>query len=556
MQKINVEIKGKQTAQLQPGTVVGSLLEGNVDSNGLPYIGALVNNDTASLTYPLTVNCEVEFITMADPHGWRIFRNSLCFLLAKTVKDIFPEAIFSVQHSFGLGLYCSFQRNAKAEQGITEQELVQVEKRMRDFVKQSIPIERQKISYTDAVNNFQESGQADKLNLLKFRNPPRIVIHCCDGFSDLAHGPLAPNTGVLGSFELLNYKPGFVLNLPDRADPLVVSPFVDQPHLFHIFQEHKEWGRIQKVDTAGCLNEIVGNTHIEEFIAASEALHEKKTSHIAEQISLAKDNVKLVMIAGPSSSGKTTFAKRLSTHLMADGLKPTMISVDNYFVGTERNPLDEDGNPDYEHIEAVDMELFNTDLMKLINGEEIELPFFNFRTKQREYHGEKIDVRDDKVLIIEGIHCLNPRLTRMVPAKHKFKIYISALTQLNLDKNNRISTTDNRLMRRMTRDHLFRGHSPLETLRLWPNVRKGEKTWVFPFQREADVTFNSALDYELAVLKPFVEPLLMQIKPVHKEYAEARRISEFLLNFLGTSSEPVPQNSILREYIGGSSLKY
>ncbi|OVE74996.1 hypothetical protein BVX97_06040 [bacterium E08(2017)] len=293
-----------------------------------------------------------------------------------------------------------------------------------------------------------------------------------------------------------------------------------------------------------------------EFIAACETLHEEKITRIAQAIAEKSNDTRILMIAGPSCSGKTTFAKRLSTHLTVNGLKPCTISVDDYFVGEEQNPLDEHGKPDYEHIEAVDIDLFNDDLLKLIHGDEIDLPSFNFIAKQREYAGEKMRLESDQVLIIEGIHCLNPRLTEAVPDKNKFRIYISALTQLNLDTNNRISTTDNRLMRRMIRDHLFRGHSALETLRLWPNVRKGEKKWIFPFQGQADLTFNSALDYELAVLKPLVEPLLMEIKPMHKVYSISRRLTEFLLNFRAASMQPVPADSILREYIGGSSYDY
>lgn len=542
--------------ELQSDTVVGSLLEARCDESGLPYIGALVNNDASSLSYPLTVNCKVEFITIANPHGWRIYRNSLCFLLAKAVNDLFPDAVFSVEHSFGLGLYCTFRKTGDHDNGDTGTALTEISTYMRALVDRNIPIERYKISYEDAVNNFQSAGQSHKLNLLRYRNPPRIVTYCCDGFSDLAHGPLVPATGTLNRFELLPYKSGFVLHLPDRSNPDTISVFEDQPHLFEVFREHKEWGRTQNVHTVGRLNEIVFNSEIDNFIAACEALHEKKISRIAEAVAEHKSDIKLIMIAGPSSAGKTTFAKRLSTHLIVNGLQPLTISVDNYFVGADRNPINEDGNPDYEHIEAVDLELLNDHLEQLISGEEVKLPFFNFKTKKREYPGNCMKVHDGQILIIEGIHCLNPRLSSSVPGENKSRIYISALTQINLDTNNRISTTDNRLMRRMIRDYTFRGHSPLETLQLWPNVRRGEKKWIFPFQREADITFNSALDYELAVLKPMVEPLLMQIKPRHKEYAEARRLSEFLCNFLGTSDKSIPMDSILREYIGGSCLKY
>ena len=556
MNAISVILADGRKLHCSPGTEVGSLLQSPTSEAGLPYIAALVNNDCASLSYPLTVNADVEFLTIADAHGRRIYRRSLGFLLAKAVLDMFPDAQFSLDHAFGSGLYCSFNDPHTDNAGIGQEQLRDLEAYMHKLVSRRIPIERRKIAYADAVAEFAQSEQADKLSLLKYRNPPRIVIHWCDGFSDLAHGPLVPATGVLGVFKLIPYDPGFVLDLPDPAKPREVATFVDQPHLFSIIQEHKEWGRVLHVNTVGRLNDIISSGDVDDFMRTAEALHEKKVAHIADRIAAAGGNVRVILIAGPSSAGKTTFAKRLSTHLRVNGLEPVTVAIDDYFVGIERNPRDEHGQPDFEHIEAVDLELFNQDLLKLINGEEIELPHFNFARKCREYKGDRLRMESDQILIIEGIHGLNPRLTEMVPADRKFKIYVSALTQLSVDSNNRISTTDNRLMRRIVRDHNYRGHTALITLRQWPSVRRGENTWIFPFQMEADDTFNSALDYELAALKPFVEPLLMQVKPSHPEYAEARRLSEFLLSFLSISSRAVPRTSILREYIGGSIFRY
>ncbi len=556
MHNITVKLPDGTITDCPAGTTVGTLLKSPKNKAGFHYIAARVNNDVASLSYPLSVNSHIEFLTISHPDGWRVYRNSLCFLLAKAVNDLYPKANFAVEHSFNIGLYCSFQDTKNSENGITKDQLSEIEARMHDMVKKDFPIARRKLSYEDAVNNFEASGQTHKLNLLKYRNPPRVVTHWCDGFSDLAHGPLAPGTGVLTQFQLIPYPPGCVLHLPERSDPITIAPFKDQPHLFQIFQEHKEWGRLQEVSTVGRLNEIIATGKFSGFIAAAEALHEEKITKIAQEIAKEKKDTRLIMIAGPSCAGKTTFAKRLSTHLVVNGLKPLTISVDDYFVGEKDNPVDDNGKPDYEHIEAVDIDLFNKDLLKLINGEEIELPSFNFKSKKREYQGDMMQMNDEQVLIIEGIHCLNPRLTNAIPDKHKFGIFISALTQLNLDTNNRISTTDNRLMRRLIRDHNFRGHSALDTLRLWPNVREGEKKWIFPYQRHANATFNSALDYELAVLKPLIEPLLMQIKPMQQEYATSRRLTEFLLNFLGATAKPVPSDSILREYIDGSSFEY
>jgi len=552
MDPLKVTLENGKTLECKPGTIVGSLCPAPRADSGLDYIAALVNNDTASLSYPLTTNCSVRFLTMADPNGWRIYRRSLCFLLAKTVKELYPDSEFSVDHSFGLGLYCSLREPGK--DGCSHETVEAIENRMMELTQKNITIERHKIAFTEAIEEFRRSGQLDKINLLKYRNPPRVVLHWCDGFSDLSHGPLVQKTGMLRFFKLIHYKPGFVLHLPDRKHAGKIPPFEDQPHLFNIFQEHKKWGRILGVDTVGKLNEITATGGIEHFILTAEALHEKKLSGIADQITESKARV--ILIAGPSCAGKTTFSKRLATHLMVNGLKPVTIEMDDYFVGPESNPLDENGNPDFEHIEAVDLELFNRNMLDLLDGKEVDLPNFNFSKKSREYLGRKLKINPDQPVIIEGIHGLNPRLTEKIPQKTKFKIYISALTQLSVDSHNRISTTDNRLMRRIVRDHNFRAYHAIETMRQWPSVRRGEKKWIFPFQKEADATFNSALDYELAVLKPIVEPLLMQIKPNNPEYAEARRLTEFLLNFLGTPDNPVPRTSILREYIGGSCFDY
>lgn len=551
---IQVQLADAHIAEVVSGTPVSELLPKSGTKDGLPIIAALVDNDVASLSYPLTVNSNVTFVTAADAYGWRVYRNSLCFLLGKTVHELFPKATFSIEHSFGLGLYCSF--HTEHNDAILSSQLEQISDRMRELVTARLPIERRKVSSAEAAAALMASDKPDTLQLLAHRNPPHVVLHWCDGFSDLAHGPLVQHTGVLSKFQLVPYKPGFVLHLPDRTDPTTLPEFEDQPHLFNIFQEHKQWGRILGVNTAGKLNETIANEEIGEFIRINEALHEKKIAVIADQIAERRDKVRIILIAGPSSSGKTTFAKRLTTQLRVNGIRPVTLGTDDYFVGPERNPLDSEGNPDFEHIEAVDIELFNKHLLELVKGSTIDVPTFNFEAKRREFNGRTLSIDKDQVIIIEGIHGLNPRLTEFIPEDVEFRIYISALTQLSLDSNNRISTTDNRLMRRIVRDHHFRGHSALYSLKLWPSVRNGEKRWIFPFQKQADATFNSALDYELSVLKTFVEPLLGEIKPDQPEYAEARRLTEFLLNFRPASDVDVPSNSILREYIGGSEFRY
>ncbi len=540
--------------QCPTGTVVGSLAP--TQSSDLPFLAALVNNDVASLSYPLTVNCSVRFLTLDDPHGWRVYRRSLSYVLAMAVRDIFPDATFAVEHSFGRGLYCSFLTREKSATGICGEQLKRVEGRMRELILEDLPIERCKMSYADALAAFEEAGLEDQYNLLRFRNPPRVVTHRCGNFWELAHGPLASRTGALQCFGLISYPPGFVLHMPSRGPVCQLEPFEDQPHLFHIFQEHKEWGRILNVATVGRLNQTIIDGEFTDFVRRAEALHEKKLTQIADAITARAGEVRIVLVAGPSCAGKTTFSKRLATHLEANGLRPVTIAADDYFVPPERNPIDEHGNPDYEHLEAVDLELFNEHMAQLITGRQVEMPHFDFTRKERQYRGDRLQISDDQIIIVEGIHGLNPRLTEGVPSENKYSIYVSALTQLNMDAHNRVSTTDNRLMRRIVRDYSYRGHTSLDSLRMWPSVRRGEKRWIFPFQREADATFNSALDYELAILKPLVEPLLMRVKPTDREYAEARRLSEFLLNFLPAPMDTVPATSILREYIGGSMLEY
>ena len=551
---ITVTLDDGDQIRCATGTLVRDILPQRRSPDGLEYLGALVNNDTVSLSYPVEVDSHVTLLTRGDPQGFQIYRRSMCFLLAKAVKDAFPDARFAIEHSLGSGFFCSFEVDGKA--GLCDEQLQKIDQHMHHLVERDVPIERRNIAFTEVVQRFEQEKQWDKYNLLRFSNPPKVATYWCENFSDLEHGSLAPSTGTLTLFKLISYPPGFVLQIPEQENPKQLPPFEPQPQLFRIFKEHKEWGRILGVNTVGRLNEIIASKEIGDFIKIAEAFHEKKIAQIADHICEHRDQIKWALIAGPSSSGKTTFAKRLAVQLRVNGLRPVTISVDNYFVNRENTPLDETGKPDFENIETVDLPTFNDHLMRLDKGEEVELPSFNFERGCREYHGEKLRIEPDQIVLVEGIHGLNPRLTQSVPPAHKFRIYVSALTQLNLDSNNRISTTDNRLLRRMVRDNNYRGNSALATLNMWPSVRRGERAWIFPFQQEADIAFNSALDYELAVLKLFVEPLLVEVKPYHPQYAEARRLLAFLSSFLGVSEHLVPPTSILREFIGHSSFQY
>ena len=551
---IHISVEGASTVECPAQTPVGKLLPSPRDpATGLPYLGALVNNDLASFTYALDTDATVRFLTMKDPAGMQIYVRSLSFLLAKAVKDLFPDAAFSVEHAMGHGLYCDFSRGGKP--GLSADELAALEARLRAIVDADLPIIRQRISYSAAVKAFKDNGQEDKVALLRHKNSHKVVTYVCDGFFDLATGPMAPSSGCLAYFRLLPYQDGFVLLMPTTDAAPDIPPFRPVPMLAATFKEYNRWGRILGVDTVGQLNDIIASGGIADFIKVAEALHEKKIAAIADQIA-SRPGVKWILIAGPSSSGKTTFAKRLAIHLRVNGLRPVTMGTDDYFVDRDQTPLAPSGEYDFEHIQAVDLPALNADLAALDAGREIRVPTFDFQSGSRVYKGKTLRLEPDQVVILEGIHSLNPDLTPGLPADRKFHIYISALTQLNLDHNNRIPTTDNRLIRRLVRDHRYRGHSAQRTLSMWPNVGRGERRWIFPFQENADAVFNSALDYELAVLSTEARVLLTSIKPDLPIYAEARRILEFLSHFLPVSVSLPPPTSIIREFIGGSSFEY
>ena len=535
-------------------TLVGELLNEPMDpASGLPYLGALVNNELVTFGYTLDIDSAVRFITMASPGGMQIYVRSLSFLLAKAVKDLHPAARFSVEHALGPGLYCEFEIDGV--RGISPAQAEALEAHMRDLVATNRPILRQRISYTAAIDQFTKNGQADKVSLLRFTNTPKIVTYVCENFSDLATGPMTRSTGPLQFFRVIPYQTGFILQMPTCDTAPRIPDFKPITVLAETFKEYNRWGRILGVNTVGRLNEIIAANEIRDFVKVAEALHEKKIAAIADQIA-SNPSVKWILIAGPSSSGKTTFAKRLAIQLRVNGLRPVTLGTDDYFVDREHTPRTPSGEFDFEHLQAVDVPTLNRDLADLDAGREIQRPTFDFHTGARFYKGKTLRLDEDQVVVLEGIHSLNPALTPGLPDERKFHIYISALTQLNLDNNNRIPTTDNRLLRRLVRDHRYRGHSATRTLEMWPNVGRGERAWIFPFQEEADAVFNSALDYELAILSVLARPLLSEIKPHQHVYAEARRMLEFLSHFIPLSTDVPPPTSIIREFVGGADFDY
>lgn len=534
---------------LPDGASIEELLKNISGKN--KFIAAKVNNEITSLSYKVNVNSTVEFLTKEDPFGMEVYRRSLSFLLEKIVNKIFPERKLVICHSLGPGYYFNIDGA-----DLTKEEVELIEKEMINTVKQDLPITREKLSYDDALEHFKKSGRTDKHLLISALNTSKLTIYVCEDFFEVFDLPLANRTGILNVFKLIYYPPGLILQFPKRSNPDKVAPFIEQRRIFNVYQEYRKWGKILKVDNAGGFNEIVAKNEIKNFIQVSEALHSSKISSLANEIYLNKDRVRIVAIAGPSSSGKTTFSKRLSIQLQALGLKPVTISVDNYFIDRDKTPLGEDGRPNYEILEAINIEIFNRHLDSLLKGEEINLLNYNFFTGKSSISGQKLKINKNDIIIIEGIHCLNEKLTYIIPKENKFKIYISVLTQMNIDNNNRIPTTDSRLIRRMVRDNKYRGHSALTTLKMWRSVREGEEKYIFPFQNDADGYFNSALDYETALLKSYAEPLLLQIKPYHEEYSEASRLLKFLSYFLNIHANDILGNSIIREFIGGSTFDY
>ena len=498
-------------------------------------------------------DCELKFITTADAIGHETYKRSLCFLLVKAVHDVAGhDKIERVRIHFSVdkGYYCTVDGDIK----ITEQFLADVAKRMRWLSDEKIPIKKKTIHTDDAIELFHRHGMYDKEKLFEYRRVSKVNIYSINEFEDYYYGYMVPDTGYLKYFSLHLYDEGFVLQLPVKEAPEIVPEFAPQQKLFQVLKESTQWANMLGIDTVGALNEHITNNDMNSLILVQEALQEQKIVEIVNSIKKRK-STKFVMIAGPSSSGKTTFANRLSIQLRANGYKPHPISVDNYFVEREQTPLDEDGNYNFEDLHAIDIELFNRHMEQLLEGKRVCMPTFNFKTGKKEYGNDYLQLGAEDILVIEGIHCLNDEMSYMLPKESKYKIYISALTQLNVDEHNRVATTDGRLIRRLVRDSRTRGASAARTLGMWESVRKGEEKNIFPFQEHADAMFNSAMPYELSVLKPYVEPLLFSVGEDEPEYQEAKRLLKFLAYFLPYTSENIPINSIVREFVGGGCFK-
>lgn len=513
-------------------------------------VGVILNGSLRELTFSLTHDGVASLITTSDADGARIYRRSLVFLLETAFKHCFPEGLLSIDHSVSSGGYHCQIHNLNQ---FGQPELDQLGSYMRKLVNDDVPFIRETVPLQEAIDYFTAAGESDKVSLLKYRQRSDLVLYRADGVRDYHHGYMVPSSGYLKLFELDLVEGGFVLRFPRRHMPNEIEPIGKFPTLLKTFKEYGDWLNKLGIPSVGALNDAIQDGHADEVILVSEALHEMQISQIADQIYENHDRIGVILIAGPSSSGKTTFSKRLSIQLVARGINPFTLEMDNFFVDRERTPLLPDGSKDYESLRAMDLNRLNHDVKALLAGQEVQLPHYDFITGLSQ-EGKVANLNKGDIVILEGIHGLNPNLLRDVDPANTFRIYISCLTQLNLDRHNRISTTDTRMIRRIVRDARDRGYSASQTIARWESVRRGEKNRIFPYQENADVMFNSALAYEISTLKPLVEPLLRQVSFGSKEHIEAKRLLKFLEWFLPTTTEFVPDNSLLREFIGGSIL--
>ena len=549
---MKVIIEDKDSKEIEPGTALMDLVPPYIQDHQHPIVLASVDNRLVDLWYEPVRDCRIRFIDLGTIDGIKSYRHSLVFLLLRAFKEEFPQINLIVAHSLGRSLYCRPDNNDQ----ITEQMLSRVEARMRQTVLKDERFVRTGMPRNEAIREMKENGQMDKVRLLQWIRQETIHVYAFGGMKDHFFMPLIPSSGYLQHFTVERFREGVLVNFPRHSMPSKVVPVTRYDKLVDIWEESEHWTRILNISDVGALNEAIASNQIDDIIKISEALHEKKIAYVADSIALQKPRPRLILIAGPSSSGKTTFSKRLSIQLRVNGIIPHTIEMDDYFVPRSETPRLPNGDYDYENLQALDIELFNRHLNDLLEGKEVEIPKYDFSTGRRRPSGRFIRLNSHEILIIEGIHGLNEAATPKIHKDVKFKIYVSALSHLNIDNHNRISTTDTRLLRRIVRDSHFRSYTALDTLRRWPLVREGEDRWIFPYQDECNTMFNSALVYEQAVLKGFAVPVLLKIPRTEPEYSEARRLVDTLSCFMEVSTAEVPNTSILREFVGGSSFRY
>ena len=517
-------------------------------------MNAKVNNKVEGLNYRCWQPKDIEFVDYTQLSGLRTYVRSLCHIFAKAVNDVLPSAKLNLEHSISRGYYCVIHCEEKK---IDEENIDKLKERMREIIAADLPFRRKMVRTIDAVALFRERGMEDKARLIETAGMPYTTYYELDGYADYFYGSQTPSTGYIHLFDLVPYFDGVLLRVPQQNNPMELEPIVRQDKMFGVYRQHLDLQKMLGMNNVGDLNRAISGGHASEVIMVSEAMQEKHVAKIAEEISERyRDGVRIVLISGPSSSGKTTFCKRLQVQLVTNLIHPVGLSLDDYFLDRDKTPRDESGDYDFESLYALDLPCLNNDIKKLLAGEEIEVPSFNFETGTRIYKGKKLKMYENSVLVMEGIHALNPELTAMIDDSRKFRVYVSVLTSILLDDHNRIPTTDNRMLRRIVRDYRFRGCSARDTIARWPSVRRGEDKWIFPYQENADAMFNSAMIYELAALRKFAEPILAEVREDAEENAEAYRLLRFLRYFNHIHDADLPGSSLLREFLGGGVFHY
>ena len=543
---MKIVYKSQKNLEIENRQKVIDIFKEEIKNSENNIIACKCNNEVKSLNYEVETEDKVELIDTTTRDGRRVYIRGLLYIMAKALYELYPKALLTVNYQLSNSMLCEIENME-----ITEEFIKKLSEKMNDIVKKDLEIKKIEMTKEEAIKFYEKEKTLRGILQLENKEKDEVSLYFCEEYYNYFYGVMPVSTGYIKKFEVIKYHDGFLLRYPSKNSPNALDDYHETKKLLNTLDEYEDIHKTLGISTVYKLNKAISEGKAQDIISLAEALHEKKISDIADKI-IERKNVKAILIAGPSSSGKTTFAKRLGIQLRLNGLKPVTISVDNYFVERKVNPKHSDGTYDFECIEAIDLKLFNEHLTKLLNGEEIDVPTFNFKTGNKEYHGEKMKLADDEVLVMEGIHCLNDKLTESIPKEQKYKIYISALTVLNIDYYNRISTTDTRLIRRIVRDYQFRSYSALHTLQTWLSVNKGEEKYIYPFQEEADSMFNTSLIYELCVLKKHAHPLLKEITNVSKEFSEAKNLYNLLNYFEDIPDELVPRNSLLREFIGGS----